>query len=118
MQYLMLIYTDEADHAAEGTPENDAIMNEYIRYTDEVREKKLYLGGNALHGVAMATTVRVRDGKTTTTDGPFAETKEQLGGYYLLDCENLDQAIEYAGKIPSSRTGSIEVRPVVELDFL
>jgi hypothetical protein len=114
----MLIYTDEADHPAQGTPENDAIMNEYMRYTDEVRDKKLMLGGNALHGVNMATTVRVRDGKITTTDGPFAETKEQLGGYYLLDCENLDQAIEYAAKIPSARMGSIEIRPVVELDFV
>jgi hypothetical protein len=118
MQYLMLIYTNEADHSAEGTPENDALENEYMRYTDEVRKKKLYLGGNALQGVAMATTVRVRDGKTTTTDGPFAETKEQLGGYYLLDCKDLDQAIEYAAKIPSSRIGSIEIRPVVELDFV
>lgn len=118
MQYLMLIYTDEADHPAEGTPENDAIMNEYIRFTRDVQEKKLMLGGNALQGIETATTVRIRDGKTTTTDGPFAETKEQLGGYYLLDCEDLDQAIEYAARIPSARTGSIEVRPVVELDFL
>jgi hypothetical protein len=118
MQYLMLIYGDESKHPAEGTPESDAFMNEYIRYTEEVKTKNLMLGANALQNVSAATTVRVRDGKTTTTDGPFAETKEQLGGYYLLDCKDLDQAIEYAAKIPSARIGSVEIRPVLELDFV
>ena len=75
------------------------------------------LGANALQDVTTATTVRVRDGETLTTDGPFAETKEQLGGYYLLDCKDLDQAIEYAAKIPSARIGSVEIRPVLKLDF-
>ena len=79
-------------------------------------EKKLMLGSNALQPVSTATTVRVRSGKTQTTDGPFAETKEQLGGYYLLDCKDLDEAIEYAAKIPSGKIGSIEVRPVMLFD--
>ena len=74
------------------------------------------LGSNALQGIATATTVRVRDGKAEATDGPFAETKEQLGGYYLLDCKDLDEAIEYAAKIPSAKHGSIEIRPIMKFD--
>jgi hypothetical protein len=117
MEYLMLIYSNESNHPKEGTAESDAFMNEYIRYTEEVKTKNLMLGANALQDVTTATTVRVRDGETLTTDGPFAETKEQLGGYYLLDCKDLDQAIEYAAKIPSARIGSVEIRPVLKLDF-
>jgi hypothetical protein len=113
MQYLMLIYTDESREPHPGTPEGDAYFNEYMAYTEEVKQKNLMLGSNALQPVATATTVRVREGKTETTDGPFAETKEQLGGYYLLDCKDLDEAIEYAAKIPSARAGSIEIRPVM-----
>ena len=113
MQYLMLIYTDEAVDPKPNTPEGDKFMGDYWKYTEEVKEKGLMLGSNALQPVATATTVRVRDGKTQTTDGPFAETKEQLGGYYLLDCKDLDEAIEYAAKIPSAVHGSIEIRPVM-----
>jgi hypothetical protein len=87
-----------------------------MAYTEEVQQKNLMQGANALQPVATATTVRVRDGKTETTDGPFAETKEQLGGYYLLDCKDLDEAIEYAAKIPSARFGSIEIRPIMKFD--
>ena len=112
MQYLLLIYTNENDDPKPGTPEGDQVYNDYMAYTEEVKSKKLMLGSNALQPVATATTVRVRNGKTETTDGPFAETKETLGGYYLLDCKDLDEAIEYAAKIPSSTYGSIEVRPV------
>ncbi len=116
MQYLMLIYNEETNPPQPGTPEGDAYMNEYMAFTEDVKQKNLMLGSNALEPVATATTVRVRDGKTEATDGPFAETKEQLGGYYLLDCKDLDEAIEYAAKIPSARAGSIEIRPVMLFD--
>ena len=87
-----------------------------MKFTEDVQKKNLMLGSNALQPVATATTVRVRGGKTETTDGPFAETKEQLGGYYLLDCKDLDQAIEYAARIPSAKNGSVEVRPVMQFE--
>jgi hypothetical protein len=114
MQYLMLIYSSEAE-AVNATPaEQQTVMDEYWAFTNEIHEKGLHVGGEALQPTSTATTVRVREGKIMTTDGPFAETKEQLGGYYLLNCENLDQAIEYAAKIPGARYGSIEVRPIWE----
>jgi hypothetical protein len=116
MQYLLLIYSDEKNDPAPGTPEGDAFLNAYYQYTEEVTNKNLMLGANALQGVSTATTVRMRDGKTQTTDGPFAETKEQLGGYYLLECKDLDEAIEYAAKIPSAKHGSIEIRPIMKFD--
>jgi hypothetical protein len=113
MKYLMTIYTNETADA-QATPEQmQAVMGAYYAFTQEVREKKVYVGGEALHPTSSATTVRVRGGKTTTTDGPFAETKEQLGGYYLLDCKDLDEAIEYAAKIPGAAAGSVEIRPVM-----
>lgn len=114
MRYLMLIYTSEVEDMKASPAEQEAVMGEYWAFTHEIREKGLSLGGEALQPTNTATTVRVREGKTLTTDGPFAETKEQLGGYYLLNCENLDQAIEYAAKIPGARYGSIEIRPVWE----
>ncbi len=113
MQYLFLIYSDEQHDPAPGTPEGDRLFNDYMAFTEEVKQRGLMLGSNALQPVATATTVRVRDGKAETTDGPFAETKEQLGGYYLLDCKDLDEAIRYAAKIPSAAYGSIEIRPVM-----
>ena len=113
MQYLLLIYSNENDEPRPGTPEGDAHLNAYMRFSEEVKQKNVGLGSNALDGVSTATTVRVREGKTETTDGPFAETKEQLGGYYLLNCKDLDEAIDYAARIPSARIGSIEVRPVM-----
>ena len=116
MEYLLLIYANESDDPRPGTPEGDAFMNAYWAYTEEVQQKKLMQGSNALQPISTATTVRVRDGKTQTTDGPFAETKEQLGGYYLLDCKDLDEAIEHAAKIPCARGGSIEIRPVMLFD--
>jgi hypothetical protein len=88
-------------------------MGAYAAFTNEVKEKKVYVTGEALQPTSTATTVRVRGGKTATTDGPFAETKEQLGGFYLLDCKNLDEAIEYAAKIPGASMGSVEIRPIV-----
>ena len=116
MQYLLLIYSNESDEPRPGTPEGDAHLNAYNRFTGELQEKKLMAGANALDSVSTATTVRVRDGKTQTTDGPFAETKEQLGGYYLIECKNLDEAVACAARIPSAKFGSVEVRPVVVFD--
>jgi hypothetical protein len=113
MQYLMLIYTNEADWETAPPEVKQSTMGAYMAFTQEVQERKLYKGGNPLLPVSTATTVRVRDGKTSTTDGPFAETKEQLGGYYLLDCKDLDEAIEVAAKIPGAAWGSVEIRPIM-----
>jgi hypothetical protein len=113
MKYLMLIYADEAIDAGMTPEQVNAVMSGYQRFSADVQEKKAYLGGNALQPTSTATTVRLRDRKTLTTDGPFAETKEQLGGYYLLECKDLDEAIEYAAKIPGAAYGSIEVRPIM-----
>ena len=113
MKYAMLIYTDQAVEAAQSPEQQQAVMGAYFAFTNDVKEKKLYTAGEALHPTTAATTVRVRNGETLTTDGPFAETKEQLGGFYILDCKDLDEAIEYAAKIPGSSIGSIEIRPIV-----
>jgi hypothetical protein len=114
MQYLLLIYGDESSWG-ETSPEEQAVeMKAWNGYSDWLREKGWFVGGEALHPTSAATTVRERDGKILTTDGPFAETKEQLGGYYLVNCQNLDEAIEAASRIPSVGQGSIEVRPIVD----
>ena len=113
MQYLLMIYANEAANAQMNETEMKEQMDAYYAFTNKVREDSVYVGGEALHPTSSATTVRVIDGKTVTTDGPFAETKEQLGGYYLLDCENLDAAIEYAAQIPDAVGGSIEIRPIM-----
>ena len=113
MQYMLLIYGPEPTAA----PSPEAVQTEIAEYnvfTKEANDRKLMVAGEALHPVATATTVRVRDGKTMTTDGPFAETKEVLGGFYILNCKNLDEAIEMAAKIPGAKHGAIEVRPVVD----
>ena len=110
MRYLLLIYEDEA--AINPTPE---VMARYEAFTKEVQEAGVYLGGEPLPPTSTATTVRVRAGAASNTDGPFAETKEQLGGYYMLDCADLDQALGYAAKIPAAEVGSIEVRPIWEM---
>ena len=116
MEYLLCIYTDPADEPAPGTPEFDAHLGEYFAFTNEVTEAGAMRGGNALHPAADGSTVAVRGGKAEIVDGPFAETKEQLGGYYLLDCPDLDDALKWAAKIPGARFGRIEVRPVVVFD--
>jgi hypothetical protein len=110
MQYLLMIYTEEA--AQPGGPEGQTMLDEYMAFGEEMGAKGILQGGARLRPVADATTVRVRDGEILTTDGPFAETAEQIGGYYLVDCTDLDQAIEVAAKIPGARIGSIEVRPL------
>ena len=114
MKYLCLIYDEEAQMNGMSKEEGDAFMGEYFTFTNDVRESGHYVAGEALHPVATATTVRIRNGNMSTTDGPFAETKEQLGGFYLIEARDLNDAIQVASRIPSARTGSIEVRPVVD----
>ena len=116
MKYLCLIYDEEKKLSSMPKSEGDAMMGEYFAFTEGIKKTGHYLGGNALQPVRTATTVRVRNGKVSTTDGPFAETTEQLGGYYLIEAKNLDDAIQVAAKIPSSRIGSIEVRPIMVFD--
>ena len=115
MRYILLIYTNEADDMAEGTPGRAAVMERYAKLSQELRDAGAHLGGERLQPIAAATTVRVRDGRTMVTDGPFAETKEQLGGFYFLECKDLDQALAFAAKIPSAEYGSVEVRPIMEM---
>jgi hypothetical protein len=117
MKYLCLIYDDEKKWETMSKAEADAYMGEYFAFTDGVKASGHYLGGNALQPVQTATTVRSRNGKLSTTDGPFAETKEQLGGYYLIEARDLNDALQVAQKIPSVRTGSIEVRPIQEYNI-
>ena len=116
MQYLCLIYEDETHLPSLPEAEQGKIMEDYFAFTGSTQETGNYVGGNALMPTETATTVRVRDGKTVTTDGPFAETKEQLGGYYLLECKDLDEAIALAARIPSATYGSVEVRPIMVFD--
>jgi len=113
MKYLLLIYENEGNFATVSEEDGNRIFAEYMEYTRGIKKAGNYIGGEALQPVATATTVRQRNGKTLTTDGPFAETKEQLGGYYLVDAKDLDEAIKLAGGIPAVRTGSIEVRPIM-----
>ena len=112
MKYLCLIYDEEKKLHALPKPEMDALMGEYFAFTKEIRGSGHYLGGNDLQPVRNATTVRVRSGQVSTTDGPFAETKEQLGGYYLIDVPDLDAALSWAAPCPASRYGIVEVRPI------
>jgi hypothetical protein len=111
MQYLLMIYDEEARWSGMSKAERDATTAEFGLFGQE--NAKAIRGGNALQPTSVATTVRVRDGKTLTTDGPFAETKEQLAGYYLIEASHLDEAIAVAAKIPWARSGSIEVRPIM-----
>lgn len=113
MQYLLLIYEDEKLYLNLSEAEGKEILDAYARYTKELREAGVLKAGEALQPIATATTVRVRSGRTTTTDGPFAETKEQLGGFYLIDVPDLDEALKWAAKLPASTTGSVEVRPIM-----
>ena len=112
-KYLLLLYANEPD--AKEREERDAELPAWGRLTDSLREAGLLLGADRLHPVDSATTVRVRDGETEITDGPFAVTKEYLGGYYLLECADLDEALEQAVRMPLARYGSVEVRPVAEV---
>jgi hypothetical protein len=114
MRYLCLIYSDETQWEKMSKAEMDAVLGEYFAFTKDIKKSGHYIGGDELQPTQTATTVRVRNGKISTTDGPFAETKEQLGGYYLINAKDLNDAIQVAARIPSVRVGSIEVRPIVE----
>lgn len=114
MQYLLLIYDEEAKLDAMTKEESGAFLQEYGSFTEGVVKSGKFKAGEALQSVKTATTVRVREGKTLTTDGPFAETREQLGGFYLIEANNLDEAIAIAARIPSAKIGSIEVRPIMK----
>ena len=116
MRYLCMIYDDEKTWASMSKEDSGAYMGEYLAFTEGIKKSGHYVGGEALQPVSTATTVRVRNGKMSTTDGPFAETKEQLGGYYLIEARDLNDAIQVAAKVPSARLGSIEVRPIMEFD--
>lgn len=114
MRYLCLIYDDEKKLDTMPKSEADAFMGEYFAFTEDVKARGQYVAGEELQPVSTATTVRVRNGSLVTTDGPFAETTEQLGGFYLIEARDLNEAIQVAARIPSARSGSIEVRPVVD----
>ena len=114
MKYLILIYGEEKAWAGMPKAKVDEIMTAYMTYTRDLMTSGVHLSGFELQPVSSATTVRMRHGKVQTTDGPFAETKEQLGGFYLIDAKDLDEAIRWASRCPGALTGSIEVRPVIE----
>jgi hypothetical protein len=118
MKYLLTIYSDESGWA-DATPEDaQQMMAAYGAVGQAMQEAGVILGGEGLQPTSTATTVKVRDGETLTTDGPFAETREQLGGYYLLDCKDLDEAIGWAARIPGAQSGCVEVRPVMDYEAM
>jgi hypothetical protein len=114
MRYLLSIYGDESQMASAPAEGVRQMSDAYATFTAELRDAGVMLGGDALQPTSTATTVRVRDGERLFTDGPFAETREQLGGFYLIECDDLDEALGWAARIPGAATGSIEVRPVME----
>lgn len=112
MQFVALIYSTEGTDDVDW----DTLIAQYGQFSEAAQAAGVLLGGEALQPISTATSVRLRDGKTTLLDGPFAETKEQLGGFYLLNCKDLDEATHWASKIPTARTGTIEVRPVINFE--
>ena len=112
MQYLLMIYQNEAEYAKNDAATSQKMLGEYQAFTQGIIQSGNFKAGDRLQPTSTATTVRVRDGKTLTTDGPFAETREQLGGYFLVEAKDLNAAIEIAARIPGARIGSIEVRPI------
>jgi hypothetical protein len=115
MKYMLLIYADEK---AWTDDERQACYKESAQLTHKLHEQGKYLAASPLHPVATATSVRVRENKRMVTDGPFAETREQLGGYFLIEAENLDEAIDVAGRIPGAKKGTVEIRPIMEISGL
>jgi hypothetical protein len=116
MQYMLLIYSDESGWDSLSEEERGQMFQAYTDFTKELQDSGSMVAGDALHPTETATTVRIRNDETLTTDGPFAETKETLGGYYIVEVGSLDDAIGWAAKIPGARYGSIEVRPVVDFE--
>ncbi|HXD23586.1 MAG TPA: YciI family protein [Gemmatimonadaceae bacterium] len=115
MKYLCLIYDNEAQNAKMTKEEGGKMMAEYGAFTQDITKSGHYLGGNPLQPTSTATTVRSRGGKVSTTDGPYAETKEQLGGYYMIEAKDLNDAVQVAARIPAARSGAIEVRPIMAM---
>ena len=119
MQYMLLIYDPEKNWRSLPPDQYEALHAEYLQFTNDIKASGHFRAGDALQPTHTATTVRIRDGKTAFTDGPFAETREQLGGYYLIECADLDEALSIAGRVPSLRAGgAIEVRPVLAPSLL
>jgi hypothetical protein len=116
MKYAFTIYGDESQRASASEEQQQAMAQAYGAVTQEMQDKGVYVAGEGLYPTPTATTVRVREGDREVTDGPFAESKEQLGGFYILDVKDLDEAIEWAAKIPGSQFGSVEIRPVMVFD--
>jgi len=119
MRYLVLIYDEQTANPSPGPPDpavRGQVTEQYNAYSQMLRDRGAYVAGEALQPVTTATTIRVRDGKSMITDGPFAETKEALGGFYLIEAKDLDEALDLGGKCPGARFGSIEVRPIVDFD--
>lgn len=114
MKFLALIYTQSQNEPQYNTPEWDEMLQDYLAITELFKNEGVFIAGEGLQEVSTATSIKVRSHQTEIHDGPFAETKEQLGGFYLLDCRDLDQALMYAAKIPSAKWGTVEVRPVAE----
>lgn len=115
MKYMLLIYDDERVWEQMSEAARHQLFGEYLQFTEQIKTTGQYLAGAPLQPIATATSVRIRDGQHLITDGPFAETREQLGGYYLIEAKDLDEAIGIATRIPSARLGTIEVRPVMEI---
>jgi len=115
MRYMLLIYTRESDWTSLSDQGRGELFGEYMAFTEQIRKSGHYVAGDGLEATSTATTVRVRNGQTVSTDGPFAETREQLGGYYMVKARDLDEATALAARIPGARTGSIEIRPVMEM---
>jgi hypothetical protein len=115
VQYMLLIYGDERHWDQRSEAERRETLDKYMCFTQELREDGAFLSADRLQPTANATTIRIRDGETLVTDGPFAETKEQLGGYYVVEAESLDEAIAWAAKIPAAQHGSVEVRPLMQV---
>ena len=115
MRYILLIYSKEADWTGLGDKEKGEMYHQYTAFTESIRKSGHYVAGDGLEPTSTATTVRVRDGKPVSTDGPFAETREQLGGYYVIKARDLDEASAIAARIPGATMGAIEVRPIMEM---
>ena len=114
MRYMLLIYSDESLYPKMSEDEMGRLMQEYGEYTEAVQKAGVLKGSDRLHPTPTATTIRLRDGETLTSDGPFAETKEQFGGFYMIDVKDLDEATAWAAKIPTAKYGTVEVRPIWE----